>query len=264
MPIPLSDAINRVRSELNEPVQRLWTDTELTNWINDALRDIARRAETLITVDTTIQIPAYGENPSAPPPTYPLNIGTPPNNLGPIVVPATYSDVIRINRVEFQVANDSSQRYPLEVAQKQYLDNIWNIDQLSTMSYPAYYTTNGYPGGVGRNAFTIQLFPNPAQAGFLIIFYYRLPVRILDPVANPSTYNTLLDCIDGWDDMVIDYTCMRALLKRLDERWQIYQALYEAKITNIIDQTRQFHDQPQYFTYDTMVMPWAYDSWGGF
>ena len=275
MPQTLFDTIRKVRSLLNEPAiptstlpsapgPRFFSDTELTDWINTGLRDVARRAETLITRDTTILIPAYGENPSAPPPTYPLNIGTPPPNLGALPLPATYSDIIRINRVEFQVANDSSQIYPLEAATHQYLDNIWNIDQLSTMSYPAYYCTSGYPGGVGRNAFVIQLFPNSAQAGQLNIFYYRMPVPIADPVANPASYNTLLDIIEGWEDMVVDYALMKGLLKRQDQSWKDIKDMYEAKIENIINQTRQFHDQPQYITYDTMVMPWAYDSWGGF
>jgi hypothetical protein len=166
--------------------------------------------------------------------------------------------------VEFQVAGDSSQIYPLEPAQPAYLDQIWNIDQLSTMSYPAYWTTHGYPGGVGRNAFVIQVFPNSAQAGNLNIYYYRLPLRILDPVANPASYNLPLDLIEGWDDMIIDYAHMRGLIKARNEDWKIAQAMYEAKVTNIVDQTRQFHNQPQYMSYDTMVMPWAYDSWGGF
>jgi hypothetical protein len=91
-----------------------------------------------------------------------------------------------------------------------------------------------------------------------------MPVPIADPVANPASYNTLLDIIEGWEDMVVDYALMKGLLKRQDQSWKDIKDMYEAKIENIINQTRQFHDQPQYITYDTMVMPWAYDSWGGF
>lgn len=283
MPVLLQDMIRRVRADLDEPayptlpnstasvgpLARLYSDTELTDWINDGSRDVARRAEVLLTVDTSITIPAYGENPHAPPPTYPLNLGvnpatgTPPNGPFPVSLNA-YSDVIRINRVEFQVANDSSQIYPLEPASPQYLDNIWNIDQLSTMSYPAYYTTRGFPGGTGRSALSIQLFPNPGQAGQLNVWYYRLPVRFQDPVANPASYTNVLDLIEGWDDMVIDYAVMRGMLKARNPDWEIRQKLYEEKMEAIINQTRHFHDQPQYMTYDTMVMPWAFDSWGGF
>ena len=270
MPITLNDAIFRIRSALDEPAYpslpgstsnpttspqaRFYTDTELTAWVNDGLRDIARRAETLLTRDTTVALPAYGENPAAPPPMYPLNLGG----------ITTSSDIVRINRVEFQVANDSSQIYPLEPSTRQYLDNIWNIDQLSTMSYPAYWVTSGYPGGVGRSTFQIQVFPNPAQAGQLNIYYYRLPTHLNDPVADPTQYAITLDMIEGWDDLIVDYAQMRALIKARNSDWQAIQAIYESKVNNIIDQTRHFHDQPLYITYDTMVMPWAYDSWGGF
>lgn len=260
MPITLTDAIRRIRSLLDEPAYptlpnstvgnpapRFYTDTEITDWVNDGLRDIARRAEDLITYDTSITIPAYGEDPSSPIPTFPI--------------PA---DILRINRIEFQVANDSSQVYPLEASTQSYLDNIWNIDQLSTMSYPAYWVTRGYPGGTGRNQFVIQIFPNAAQGGQLNIFYYRLPLRIGDPVATPANYTQTLDLIEGWDDMLVDYAYMQALIKKRDPQWQVAQAAYEQKMTNIIDTTRRFNDQSQYMTYDTMVMPWAYDSWGGF
>lgn len=266
MPITLNDAIRRVRSRVDEPAYptlagstsgnpppRQYTDTEITDWINDGLRDIARRAEDLITYDATINIPAYGENPAAPIPTYSLNLG----------VVGTSSDVLRITRVEFQVSGDSSQVYPLEYASQSYLDQVWNIDQLSAMSYPSFWTTRGYPGGTGRNAFLIQLYPNPSQAGILNVFYYRLPVRIGDPVATPANYNLPLDVIEGWDDMVVDYAVVQAFIKTRNPDWQNLMQLYESKMNNLIDNTRRISDQSQYLTYDNMVMPWAFDSWGG-
>jgi hypothetical protein len=277
MPAQLQDIIRRARSKLDEPAYptlygstlsagpfpRLYTDTELTDWTNDGLRDLARRAEVLITYDSTIQIPAYGENPGLPIPTYPLSLGSPPNNLGNIPI-TTYSDIIRINRVEFQITGDSSQTYPLEAATQQYLDNIWNIDQLSTMSYPAYWCTRGYPGGTGRNAYVIQVFPNPGQSGQLNIFYYRLPYRLPSPDVYPSAYELPIDCYEGWDDMIVDYVQMQGLIKQRNPDWQAAQAMYEAKVVAIVNVASRMTDQPQYITYDTMVMPWAYDSWGGF
>src|ERR1700722_15141079 len=122
----LGNIIYRTRSKLDEPAYPtlpgstpnnppalFFTDTELTEWVNDALRDIARRGEDLWTYDnTSVPIPAYSENPHQPIPVYPL-----PN------------DIFRINRVEYQVNGDSSQTYTLEASTQQYLDNIWNIDQ---------------------------------------------------------------------------------------------------------------------------------------
>lgn len=259
MPPTLTDAIRRIRSILNEPayptlfgstptsaVPRFYTDTELTSWINDGLKDISRRAETLITYDTTIQIPAYGENPLQPIPTYAL-----PN------------DIIRVNRCEFQVFNDSSQIYPMEFATQNQMDAYWAQDQLSTATYPGWWMTRGNPGGTGRNAFVIQLYPNPGQRGQLNLFYYRMPVILQNPVANPAAYTSTLDIIEGWDDMVIDYVHYHALIKARNPSYKDIQALYEQKVEAIINQTRQFSDQPRYFSYDQMMMPWGSD-FGGY
>lgn len=256
MPVDLMYAIRRLRSFLNEPaaptappaqagVPRFYSDTELTEYLNDGLRDVSRRAETLITYDSTIAIPAYGQNPQQPVPTYSL-----------------LHDIIRINRVEFQVANDSEQIYALEASSQNAMDNYWAQNQLSTATYPGWYVVRGYPGGSGRNNFVIQLYPNPGQAGNLNIFYYRMPIRIQDPVADPSQYLVTLDILEGWEDMVIDYAHARALLKARDSRYQNMMDMYEAKVTAIINQSRQFNDQPQYFSYDSMSMPWGSD-WGG-
>lgn len=259
MPITLTNAIYRSRSKLDEPAYptlpnstpgsppaRFYTDTEIAEWINDGLRDISRRAEDLITYDATIQIAAYGENPNQPIPVYQL-----PN------------DILRIQRVEFQVAGDSSQIYPLEASTQAYMDQYWNIDQISSLNYPGYWVTRGYAGGTGRNQFVIQLFPQCSQNGNLNIFYYRLPIRVSDPVANPTQYQVELDLLEGWDDLLIDYVVVQAKIKKRDPTFNIDQAAYEAKMVNIMDQTRRVSDQPQYFRYDNMLTPWGYDSWGG-
>ncbi len=206
---------------------------------------MSRRAEDLITYDTSITIPAYGENPNAPIPTYTLP-----------------TDIIRINRVEFQVAGDSSRVYVMEPSTQNQMDNFWAQDQLSTATYPGWWVTRGYPGGSGRNLFVIQLYPQPGQAGQLNLFYYRMPTRLLDPVANPSQYLVTLDILEGWEDLVIDYAYMRALIKARDSRYQDVAQMYEAKVGNIIDQSRRFNDQPQYFQYDSMMLPWGNDFGG--
>ena len=96
------------------------------------------------------------------------------------------------------------------------------------------------------------------------IFYYRLPVRITDPVATPSNYQITLDLIEGWDDMLIEYVYMQGLIKRRDPAWKDAEARYEAKMTNIIDMASRDTDQPQYFSYDNMLTPWGgSDSWNG-
>jgi hypothetical protein len=258
MPVTLSDAIRRIRAKLDEPAYptlpgsspnnppaRFYSDTEITDWINDGLRDLARRAEFLFTYDTTISIPSYSQNPANPIPTY--NLPT---------------DFVRAYRIEFQVSGDSSQTYTLEEASQAYMDQIWNVNQISTRSYPAYYVTRGYVGGTGRNQFVIQLFPQPSQAGVLNIFYYRLPIRIGDPISTPTNYTLTLDCQEGWDDLVIDYGHYQGLIKARNPEWQNIKAEYETKMTNLIDVTRRYTDQPQYMSYDAMLMPWGGSDWG--
>lgn len=266
--ITLSDAIYRSRSRLNEPAYptypnsypnsppaRFYTDTEITEWVNDALRDIARRAEDLHTYDTSITIPAYTQNPNLPPPTYPLNLGT--------QTTTQVSDVLRITRVEYWMNSLSNQIYPMEWQPQSYLDQVWNINQISNMSYPTYWTTKGFPGGTGRNAFVMQVYPQPSQSGLLQIYYYRLPNRISDPVETPANYNIQLDLIEGWDDMVVDYVTAQGLIKRQDPSWQTVMQFYETKMENLIDNTRHISDQLTQLTYDGMAMPWQFDGWGG-
>lgn len=259
MPITLNDAIRRVRARVDEPAYptlpgstaaanppRFYTDTEITDWVNDGLRDIARRGEGLRTYDTSMAIPAYAQNPAQPIPTYPLP-----------------TDILRVNRVEFQVSGNSTQTYPLEQTTPQYLDQMWAANQISTRTYPSYWVTRGFAGGTGRSLFVIQIYPQSAQAGVLNLFYYRLPFRIGDPVANPSNYTVQLDCIEGWDDLVIDYAGVQALIKARSPDWEISKKLYEEKMANVIDQTRLVGDQAQYMTWDNPMGWGGWDMWGG-
>src|SRR5215471_8104014 len=183
MPITLTDAIRRIRSGLDEPATptllnppatnpptpALYTDTEITDWINDALRDIARRTEGLVTFDTSITITAYVPVPGQSAPTYPLP-----------------TDVIRINRIEFVPQGAINQTYPLQASTQQQMDQVWGTYQQNPASYPQFWVTRGYPGGSGRNQHVLQIYPVPSQGGTLQIFYYRQPVRIQDPVGTPA------------------------------------------------------------------------------
>src|SRR5215469_8720720 len=111
MPATLSDAIYRVRSLVDEPAYpslpgstpnpltspqaRFYSDTAITAWLNTGLRDVARRAEILHTVDQTIAIPAYTG--AASPSRFQL-----------------LNDTVRINRVEFVPVNQTNQIYRVE------------------------------------------------------------------------------------------------------------------------------------------------------
>jgi hypothetical protein len=251
MPVSLLDAIYRVRAELDEPAYpslpnstanpasspqaRFFTDTELTAWLYQGLRDISRRAEDLITKDQTITIPAWtGSGPTA----WPL--------LG---------DVIRINRVEFVPALQNNQIYRVEPSTQNEMDQIWGTYQQNTSSYPRWYVLLGYPGGSGRNQFLIQLYPVPAQAGTLNVYYYRTPTPLTDPVANPNAYQVTLDIVEGWDDLAVEYAVYKGLQKQRNPEWQARKQEYEMAVAQMIDVTRKFHDQQSYISYGTNMLP---------
>jgi hypothetical protein len=257
MPITLNDAIRRVRAELNEPslptvanpsinppMPRLYTDTEITDWINDALRDLARRTEGLVTFDTSITIAPYVPVPGVSAPVYPLP-----------------GDVIRVNRIEFVPTGAINQTYPLQASTQQQMDQVWGTYQQNPASYPQFWVTRGYPGGSGRNQHVLQIYPVPSQGGTLQIFYYRQPTRIPDPVATPNNYASELDCIEGWDDLVVDFATFKAFQKQRNPEWKDLKAAYEEKVQQMVDVTRSWTDQPSYMTFGTRFMPSWLTEW---
>ncbi len=258
MPVTLSDAIRRVRSNLDEPAYptlptssategpypAMYTDTELTDWINDGLRDVSRRAEDLITFDTTITIPPYTPLPGASAPTYALQ-----------------TDVVRIQRIEFIPTGAINQTYPMQASTQQQMDQVWGTYQQNPASYPQFWVTRGYPGGSGRNEFLLQIYPVPSQGGTLQVYYYRQPTRFTDPVANPAQYALTLDIVEGWDDMVVDFATYKGLQKARNPEWQERKKEYEEKVAQIIDVTRAWTDQPSYMTFGTQFMPSWLTEW---
>jgi hypothetical protein len=258
MPITLNDAIRRVRSAVDEPAiptlanppltnppqPRFYTDTEITDWINDGLRDVSRRAEDLITFDATIVINPYIPVPGQSAPTYPLQ-----------------NDVIRIQRIEFVPTGAINQTYPLIASTQQQMDQVWGTYQQNPASYPQFWVTRGYPGGSGRNAFVLQIYPVPSQGGTLQLFYYRNPTRIPDPVAAPSNYLVTLDIVEGWDDAVVEFATYKALQKARNPEWQERKKEYEEKVNQMIDVTRSWTDQPSYVSYGTRFMPSWLTEW---
>lgn len=232
MPVTLSDAIRRIRSRLNETSPQLWTDTELTDWINDGCRDLARKAEDLLTFDTSIAI-VPGVSKYTPP-----------------------ADVIRVHRAEF-VPTGSTQTYPIVPSNQQEMDLIWGTNQSTPSSYPQWFVTTGYPGGAGAGAFTIQFFPVPSQGGTVNLFYYKLPYRFLDPNLNPAELAKNVEVVEGWDDLITLYAEWNALRKSRDPRWQEAKQLYDQELDYLINITRYFHDSPQVITTATRVgQPW--------
>lgn len=198
-----------ILAHLDGSLTGFWTDDQLTRWANESLRDIARRSEVLQDIRSYTVIA---------------------NQL-------TYDlpeDMIRIYRVEYR--RDSVDIRPLEFQPFQSMDDIWYWSREITGSEPDYYTIWGYPGG---DSSALYLFPVPSEtlADGLRLFYYRLPRKMVQD-------DDLADLPAGWEDLVPLYVEVVARRKEArDQRWQEAFQLYEQRLEQMIQVTRQWTDQ---------------------
>lgn len=218
MAVQLSTMLSNVRSLLDEPNPQFWTNAELTNWINEACAEIARKVEWKRAV-TTIPVVAGTQN----------YVGTP-------------ADMYRIYRLTFQPTG-SNDTYTVEFRGMMEMDQIWGINQQWPASYPLYYTTWKVPPNI-----QITLYPVPAQAGTLTVYYYQ---QITPAVLNTDP----VDALEGWEDACEDYAVYRALRKDADPRWQEFKQTYEDKLIAMVDATRTFQDQAGTFTTGQAALP---------
>lgn len=214
---------------LAETSARQWLDAQLNQWINDGVKDIVRKTETLqatSTISTTGGTQAYVFAPT-PQPT-------------------------RFHRAEWNATGDSV-TYPLEYRDFSTLDEVWGTSQKITQGIPQYWTLWGTPGV----ALTVTLYPTPSAAtGTLKLFYYRLPtVAVSD--------GDVLELPEGWDDLIVSYAEYNALRRDRDQRWQEAFQIYQEKLGDMIDLIGgRYSDQAGTFVRAGAVpygMPWLLD-----
>ena len=230
MTITLGQALTEIRSQVDESASVFWTDIELRRWVNAAIRDIARRTET-IAVKGTIAIVA----------------GT-----GEYDMPTAMQ---RVHKMEF-VPTGQNQTYPVQIASRQEMDPIWGLNQGQSGAYPSFAVLWGYTGGA--TSLKLQLFPVPSQAGTLNVYYYQIPANL---ATDGTADNTTLTLPEGWEQLVVSYVEYRARRKDRDPTWQEAKAEYEQEVTRMSEMLRHLHDQQQYITTPSGVgIPsWLYD-----
>lgn len=236
MPVTLQNAIDRVRSNLEETTARMWTDNELTNWINDGLRDVARRSEALHTVKSSETVAANAS----------------------IITPSV-TDIVRINRIEF-VDLAAVQTFPLIASSYAEMDQWWGLNPNQATSAPSYYATIGYPGGTGTSAFKIKIYPASSAGGTLSIYYWRLPYRFTSGTGGELAKT--LDIVEGWDDAIVLYCEWNAKRKDRNPEWQLVKSIYEEKLGELVEVTRAYHDQASMITTGPTSVPsylWEWD-----
>lgn len=228
--VTLAQAVTNTRSVLDETTatNRYWSNSELKTWINDAVRDIARRTETILIFNSSML----------------AIVGQAKYNLP--------SDVIRMHRVEF-VPTNSNQVYPIIASTYDEMDQVWGINPTTQNSYPSQYACWGTPGNM-----TIQFYPVPAAGGIFNLYYYQMPQNLdtADPGADDSKQ---LIIPQGWDDLVVNYAAYRALTKARDDNWQTFKRMYDETLQYLIDVTRQAHDNGRFIQTMTGNVPsWLY------
>ena len=201
----LGEAIELVRSRLDETVAKFFTDVELRAWVNAGVKDISRRTE-LNQTRATINVLAGTQEYTLP------------------------TDLIRLNRIEFKATNDT-RTWGLTYRDVNNMDEVWFQAQKTRQGTPVYYTLWGMPPTLA-----VILWPVPQAAGQLTVWYYKQPAEALNT-------STVLAVPMGWDDALVDYCEFNALRKGRDPRWQEAKALYEEKINELMVKTARWTDQ---------------------
>lgn len=218
----LLEARTDVRAHLGEITARQWTDAQLNVWINEGLRDIARRTETIQSFNATIATVA----------------GTPEYTA--------LADMLRIHRIEYVPTGGPV--YPVQLTTYDELDQVWGLYPNTTNGIPVYAALWGFPPAV-----KIRLYPVPSAAGVLNVFYYRLP-------AVAAADGTTLEVLAGYEDLIVLYCEYVARRKDRDPSWQDAKVLYEERVALMVETTRQWHDQARTITVGSNAVPaWLYE-----
>lgn len=202
-----------VRSHVDESLQAFWTETELDRWINEALRDISRRTETLQAVKL-IRAETGVTQYDAP------------------------ANMLRIYRVEYR--QSASNIVPLEFRPLHDMDDVWYRSRSGGGS-PQWWSFWGFPSDQDRAQLYVYPSPSETVEEGIAVFYYRLPNVLVSDTQ-------IADISAGWEDLVPLYVEVLCLRKDKDRRWKDAYDLYEARIGDMIAMTRQPTDQMQYFS----------------
>lgn len=197
MTTTVAAAVAALRERLDEPTAAQWTDVSLRRWLNEGIRDLARRTRIFTDTDT-ISVTA--------------NTGT----------YTAASDILHIRHVYFTPDGDT-RMIPLEARAWEGMDNVWGTQQNATGAYPVLYSVYGY-----APTLSIKLFPTPSVDGDLTLHVARLPAA-LDVTSGTGN----IDVPEAWLEAAYDYAEYMALRKDRDPRWQEVYALYEAKVLQI-------------------------------
>jgi len=221
-----AEAVTKVRERLDETTAATWTDAQLRGWINEAVRDVARLSETIQST-ATITITSTD-----------ITNGVQEWTLD--------STTLRVYRVEYK-ATGQTNVYPLEYGDFNNLDAVWWTRKTISTGTPQMFTLWGYPPQL-----KIVLYPKPALAGTLTVYYYKVPA---DLATDGTAASTTLSVPNGWEDLVYEYVTYLALRRDRDPRWQEAKQAYDEKLAAMVDLTARWSDQSGSITPSGSMLP---------
>lgn len=213
MTATLQNLVDDCRSHIDEAVQQFWEDAELHRWINEALRDVARNTETLQRIKSYTIIA---------------------NQLS---YPAP-DDMLRINGIEYR--QTSSLIVPLEFVPFQTLYDVANTGREIPGAIPGWWSYWGWPGGQDTQIYVYPPATSTIRDG-MRVFYYALPTPL-------TRADQVAEIPNGWEDLVPMYVECLCLRKARDPRYAEAHALYQERLAQMVQTTRQWSDQSQYIS----------------
>lgn len=222
-----SAAIEEIRVRLDETSAGFFRDADLRRFLNEGIRDVARKAQWK-RASTTV----------------PAVAGTQTYVLG--------TDIIQVYRVEF-TPTGSSQRISLEYRDLNQMDVVWGINSTS-QGMPDYWTM------WSANPYTLYLAPVPALAGTITIYYYAMPT---DLATNTDTAaSSSIDVPLGWEDLPIEYATALGFRKsRRAQDYALAMAAYNEHLQDFLAIVTRGTDSPTMITHDWRSNRW-YDPFG--
>jgi len=227
MAVTVATAVTTLRERLDETTAAQWTDVSLRRWLDEGIRDIARRTRHYWDTDTIDVAADDGEYTVA-------------------------DDVLHIKHVYFNPDGDTGRQIPLEPRAFEAMNQVWWDRQDQSSGWPVFFTTYGY-----APTLTIKLFPVPSTDGTLTLHVARLPAA-LDVTSGSGN----IDIPTGWLEMAYDYAEYMALRKDRDPRWQEAFQMYETKVQGLIDMGEYINAPGEFVPTGSGVLPSWLTDWG--
>jgi hypothetical protein len=195
MPVTVATAVEALRERLDEKSESQWEDKQLRRWLNEGIRDLARRTR-LYQDQAEIDVTA---------------------NIGEYTLD---EDILAIEHLLWKPDAETLKR-PLEPRAFEGVQRYIN----ETGADPVFYTTYGH-----APLLKVQLWPIPTRAGTLYFYGPMLPTQ-----HDINTGSGNIDAITGWYEATLDYAEYMALRKDRQEIWKDIFVQYEAKVQQMIE-----------------------------